>query len=139
MNANNENNENKIILVVEDEQSIIDMLTMDLCDKGYTVVIATDGLDALAKLETVTPDLILCDVKMEPLDGIAFVYELDRLGKHGLYKIIMMTAWGDIRANEISELLKEGCISDAAIKPFSYIISLYDKIDTLTHQEEKED
>lgn len=68
--------ERKCILVVEDEFLIRCMLSDELRDAGYQVIEACNATEALSILNTVTPDLIISDVRMPgPLDGI------DLLGK----------------------------------------------------------
>jgi two-component system OmpR family response regulator len=58
------------ILVVEDEESLRDLVTTALEFVGHEVTTAVDGLDALAKVPEVNPDLIVLDVNMPRLDGI---------------------------------------------------------------------
>lgn len=61
----------KCILVVEDEFLIRWMLSEELRDEGYQVIEACDATEALAILKTVSPDLIISDVRMPgPLNGM---------------------------------------------------------------------
>ena len=57
------------ILVVEDVQNIRDLLQVTLNFRGYSVVTAVDGLDALEKIEAKRPSLIISDLLMPNLDG----------------------------------------------------------------------
>jgi len=61
----------KKILVVDDDQDDLKMISMILEPEGYEVVVAENGVEALAKVETEEPDLILLDVMMPELDGFA--------------------------------------------------------------------
>ena len=61
----------KKILVVDDDQDDLKMISMILEPEGYEVVVAENGVEALAKVETEEPDLILLDVMMPELDGLA--------------------------------------------------------------------
>ncbi|WP_245719358.1 response regulator transcription factor [Pelagirhabdus alkalitolerans] len=63
--------ENKLIMIVEDEAGIREMTHMFLSEVGYQVVAATSGEEALKKLETVNPHLILLDIQMEGMDGFS--------------------------------------------------------------------
>ncbi len=60
------------LLVVEDDESIRDMMEMVLDSEGYEVVTAADGSAALAYLDHERPDLILLDMKMPGMDGWEF-------------------------------------------------------------------
>jgi DNA-binding response OmpR family regulator len=57
------------VLVVEDDPDIRELLTLYFAAKGHTVEIACDGQEALARLQTMEPDLMLLDVLLPKLDG----------------------------------------------------------------------
>lgn len=78
-----------IILVVEDEESYVDALTVGLTREGFQVRVARDGLEALAMFDAVTPDLVLLDLMLPTLSGIDVCRELRR---RSLVPIIMVTA-----------------------------------------------
>ena len=79
------------VLVVEDEASYVEALTIGLTREGFNVETATDGAEALLKFEDVTPDLILLDVMLPKMSGID-VCRLIR--KRSQVPIIMVTAKG---------------------------------------------
>ncbi len=54
------------------------MLEVSLKKAGYSVTTATDGLDALAKIESLTPDLVLSDTRLPKLDGYTLVRKLKK-------------------------------------------------------------
>ncbi|MFZ5552292.1 MAG: response regulator transcription factor [Bacteroidota bacterium] len=58
------------ILIVDDEQDILDLLTYNLEKEGYTVFTAGNGKDAIASARKNKPDLVLLDVMMPEMDGI---------------------------------------------------------------------
>jgi CheY-like chemotaxis protein len=61
------------ILVVDDEQAVRDLISIELQNAGYNVLTAVDGQDALAQLTLgYLPSLILIDHLMPNLDGVAF-------------------------------------------------------------------
>ena len=64
------------ILVVDDEPSIVDVLTRFLSREGYDVVTAVNGREALERVRQDPPDLILLDVTMPELDGFAVCQQL---------------------------------------------------------------
>ncbi len=57
------------IMVVDDSPTICRLVASTLEKKQYEVVTASDGMEALAKMNEVTPDLILLDITMPRLDG----------------------------------------------------------------------
>jgi two-component system alkaline phosphatase synthesis response regulator PhoP len=61
----------KKILVVDDDRDDLKMMSMILEPEGYEVVTAENGVEALEKVESEDPDLILLDVMMPELDGFA--------------------------------------------------------------------
>ena len=63
----------KRILTVDDSKTMRDMLLMTLKKAGYDVVQAEDGQDGLAKLENGGADVIITDINMPVMDGIAFI------------------------------------------------------------------
>lgn len=79
------------VLVVEDEASYVEALTIGLTREGFDVEVAMDGAEALLKFEDVTPDLVLLDVMLPKMSGID-VCRLIR--KRSQVPIIMVTAKG---------------------------------------------
>jgi len=64
------------ILVVDDDPDIIDSLTMVLESGGYTVITARDGEEALVKIQTARPKLLILDLLMPRKDGFAVLKDL---------------------------------------------------------------
>jgi two-component system response regulator RegX3 len=79
------------VLVVEDEDSFIDALTVGLKREGFRVQLARDGAEALEVFDAVQPDLVLLDVMLPKLSGIDVCRELRTRTK---VPIIMVTAKG---------------------------------------------
>lgn len=79
------------VLVVEDDLRL--KLTYDILLKkeGYTVERATDGEDALAKVDAFGPDLILLDLLMPRMTGMEFLKKYDVKNKHPNVKIIVFS------------------------------------------------
>ena len=78
------------VLVVDDERAIRDAIGFLLRDEGYQVRQAGDGAEAWAEIQRAVPDLLLTDVKMPHLDGIALIRRARDEG-HG-FPVIIMTA-----------------------------------------------
>jgi two-component system, OmpR family, response regulator RegX3 len=79
------------ILLVEDEESFIDALTIGLKKEGFRVEVARDGMEALAKFDSVRPDLVLLDVMLPKISGIDVCRQVR---KKSQVPIIMVTAKG---------------------------------------------
>ena len=65
-----------VVLVVDDERPIVDLLQDLLQDQGYEVRRAYDGMTALQLIERELPDLVVTDVMMPRLDGLALYNEI---------------------------------------------------------------
>lgn len=80
------------ILIVEDIPNILDLLTVTLKYKGYPVVTARNGDEALARIDEERPSLILTDILMPKLDGFALAHQLRRDAKTHDIPIIFISA-----------------------------------------------
>src|SRR5260221_8442931 len=80
------------ILVVDDDQYSRDMLRRMLQAEGYQVQEATNGLEALAKFETLRPAVVLLDVNMPEPNGLEVCARLQALDGTNSVPIIMITA-----------------------------------------------
>nr|WP_317358589.1 response regulator YycF [uncultured Tyzzerella sp.] len=101
------------VLVVDDEQSIMNIIAFNLKKEGYTVVCAEDGEMAIKVFEEEKPDLILLDIMMPKIDGYGVCR---RIRDKSDVPIIMLTA----RADEVDKVLGlEIGADDYVTKPFS--------------------
>jgi CheY-like chemotaxis protein len=67
------------VLVIEDNDFIRELVATMLRDIGlHDIAQARDGQDALSQIETADPGLIICDISMQPMDGLEFVEALCR-------------------------------------------------------------
>lgn len=101
------------ILIVDDEPAIVELVTYNLQQAGFTTVTAYDGAEALAKAEREKPDLVILDIMLPKVDG----FEVCRsLRARGNTPILMLTA----RREEIDRVLGlELGADDYLTKPFS--------------------
>ena len=81
----------KTILIVDDSATIRQVVGMTLKGAGYEVMEASDGKDALNKLDGKKINLIISDVNMPNMDGITFVKEAKKLASYKFTPIIMLT------------------------------------------------
>ncbi len=79
------------VLLVEDEESFVDALTVGLKKEGFRVEVARDGMEALNRFDVVQPDVVLLDVMLPRISGIDVCRQLR---KKTQVPIIMVTAKG---------------------------------------------
>jgi two-component system response regulator RegX3 len=79
------------VLVVEDEDSFVEALTVGLKREGFRVQVASDGAEALDLFDAIRPDLVLLDVMLPKISGIDVCREIRRKSS---VPIIMVTAKG---------------------------------------------
>lgn len=102
------------ILVVDDEKSIVDILSFNLKREGYDTVCAFDGKEGLEKARSESPDVILLDVMLPYMDGFEVCSTLRKEGNN--VPIIMITA----REEETDKVFGlENGADDYITKPFS--------------------
>lgn len=81
----------KKILVVEDELAYLKLLNSQLTEKGYQVIEAMDGKKGLEMAKKENPDLILLDIRLPVMDGMAMLDELRKEEAGKKTKVIMLT------------------------------------------------
>jgi DNA-binding response OmpR family regulator len=101
------------ILVVDDEPDLRDAVRVYLEMHGYLVLQAADGQEAVDKVRTTLPDLVVLDVMMPVVDGIAALQEIRSLSA---VPVIMLTVKGD--EDDKVRALRLGA-DDYVTKPFS--------------------
>ena len=77
------------VLIVEDDRNIAELLQMYLEKEGYAVTVAGDGGQGLAKFRAIKPDLVLLDVMMPVMDGVAATAKIREFSN---VPIILLTA-----------------------------------------------
>ena len=107
--------ETKKILVADDEAQLALAIQIRLQSKGYVVVTASDGRQALELAVAEKPDLVILDVLMPVMDGYSCLRELNARFGRGKIPVIILTARD--RMKDLFEL--EG-IEDYVIKPFDH-------------------
>ncbi len=104
------------ILVVEDDDDILELLTYNLSSAGFEVVTAKDGYAALAAVRNHRPDLVVLDLMIPGIDGFEVCKELKRSTDTRNIPVIMLTARGE----EVDRIVGlELGADDYVVKPFS--------------------
>ena len=94
-----------VVLVVEDEAALGAAVAESLADAGFVVDRAGDGEEALACVKGRVYDLIICDLKMPRVDGMAFYRALERDAPDIARRILFVT--GDVAGTEAERFLEE--------------------------------
>ena len=105
------------ILVVDDEPELLQLLRYVLEAAGFSVVVASDGRQALEQVQKEHPDLVLCDVVMPELNGFETVQALRHKPETRFLPILMLSARG--QAQDVQRALDAGA-DGYVTKPFSY-------------------
>lgn len=103
----------KTILLIDDEVDLQQLVKITLKSKGYFVETANNGLEGLAKLETMKPDLIILDMNMPKMGGLEFYQKICDGRDRPRYPVLVLTA----RAN-MEQLFKQLNIDGFMAKPF---------------------
>ena len=104
------------VLIVEDEDTLIELLEYNFKKEGYTVETATDGESALDKILFKSPDLIILDWMLPKLSGIELCRQIRNTKQIKNIPVIMLTARGEER--DRLKGLEMGA-DDYVTKPFS--------------------
>ena len=104
--------DNERILVIDDDENIVRILTLYLRSKGYDVVSCKSGSRALSVFTDTKPDLVLLDVMLPGMDGREILSKIRKLSRT---PVIMLTAKGETD-DRIHAL--DGGADDYIVKPF---------------------
>ena len=91
----------KTILVVDDEQDIVDLISYNLSKEGYEVATANNGTDAVDLAQRLRPDLVILDIMMPGMDGFEVCRALRQDSSLQSMAIVFLTA----KAGEIDQIL----------------------------------
>ena len=102
------------VLVVDDEELIVEMLTMGLNYEGFEVSVARTGFEALEQARAAKPDIVVLDVMLPGIDGVEVCR---RLRSNSDVGILMLTARGEVEDRVVG--LDSGA-DDYLVKPFTF-------------------
>jgi two-component system chemotaxis response regulator CheY len=105
----------KTILTVDDSRTMRDMLMLALCDAGFRVVQAEDGMHGLEVLQLEQPDVIVTDINMPRMDGFGFIEGVRRDAKHRAVPILVLTTESDA---EKKDRARRAGATGWIVKPF---------------------
>ncbi len=102
----------KKIMIVDDEEDICNFIKQFFGSRGFEVTCAFDGQEAVSVIEGVNPDLVLMDIRMPNLDGLAALAKMREMRPE--QKVIMVTCVDDLE--RMDEAKRLGAI-DYVTKP----------------------
>ena len=85
------NQDQKVVLLIEDEIDLVDLYTEILNEAGYTVLPSYDGEDGIYKAKNEKWDLMLLDIMLPEKDGMAVLEEVQKIEETGRGPIILLT------------------------------------------------
>lgn len=104
----------RLILVIDDDESILQLVSRFLETAGFSTITAANGLDGLKQLNEQNPEMVILDVNMPELDGMQTCRMIRAIDKHRHTPILMLTARGEI--TDMMEARKMGA-DDYLVKP----------------------
>ena len=104
------------ILIIEDDRSLVDVLTYNLAKEGFEVMSATDGQEGLRRAQMALPDLVVLDLMLPLIDGLQVCQHLSTNSRTQSIRILMLTA----RSEEVDEIVGFNMGADDYVtKPFN--------------------
>jgi len=113
----------KCVLVVDDEPIIVEISKRKLQERGYEVMTAANGLEALDAIKKKIPNLILLDIQMPKMNGYTFIIEKAKVPEYQAIPVVVLTSYG-----EMEPLFKRHGIRAYLLKPLK-LQELLDKVD----------
>jgi two-component system alkaline phosphatase synthesis response regulator PhoP len=126
---------NKKVLVVDDEPDIREIISFNLVKEGYEIETAKNGSEALSKVSSFKPDLVVLDIMMPGMDGVEVCRTIRANPSHNDMLIIFLTALSD-EASQIRGL--ETGADDYVSKPISPKV-LVSRVNAILRRVHKED
>ncbi len=88
------------ILLVDDENDVLNSFKAGLGEKGYDVITTGTGAGALEILKSKTPDLIIADLRMQPMNGFDLFQQVKKNPEHAAIPFFFLTAVNDFLAEK---------------------------------------
>ena len=105
----------KTVLALDDSASVRQMVKLTLSAAGYTVVEAVDGLDGLTKAKATSCQMVVTDLNMPNMDGLAFIRELRQVPAYKGVPIVFLTTESD---DAVKQAAKAAGATGWITKPF---------------------
>ncbi len=122
----------KLILIVDDEETIRTFLGICLTTEGFEVLTAINGVDGAARLEERTPDLIVADLMMPRQGGYEFLQSLPAAGIKGVG--IFVITGSNLDSSTVDMLKRDAGVDEFFTKPLkvrNFIAAVHRRLKTL--------
>jgi two-component system chemotaxis response regulator CheY len=106
---------NTKILIVDDSESIRELVGSSLSESGYTVHKGIDGKDGYEQLKTNEVDLVITDLNMPEMDGIMLIKEIRKDPKYKFLPILILTTESEAKKRQQA---KDAGATGWIVKPF---------------------
>lgn len=106
----------KVIMTADDSNSVRQMVNFTLKQAGYEVIEATDGKDALSKIDKKTINMLITDLNMPNMDGIELIRNVRAMNEYRFVPIIMLTTESQAEKKQAG---KEAGATGWIVKPFN--------------------
>lgn len=123
------------ILIVEDEESLAQVLAYNLENEGFRVITAGTGTDGLHLAKSKQPDLVILDLMLPGLDGLQVCQQLRQHELTRNISVLMLTARSE-ESDELSGFMQGA--DDYVTKPFKFKL-LFERIKALLRRHEQRD
>jgi len=121
------------VLIIEDEPSLIEVLSYNLEKEGFEVLTATNGREGLDRARTALPDLVILDLMLPGIDGLQVCAQLRSDARTQSIRVLMLTA----RSEETDEVVGFNVGADDYVtKPFK-VRPLIHRVKALLRRNEK--
>lgn len=122
--------QNAKVLIVDDDMTLHEMYQERLKLEGYSIASAYDGEEALSKVESENPDVILLDIMMPKINGIDVMKKLRENEKTATIPIILLTALIQ-EINKIKDMMRDydGYLIKSEIMPSQVIDAIKSALD----------
>lgn len=94
-----------LILYVDDDRDVLTSVQIGLDERGYTVLTAESGKEALQLLSTQSPKLIMADLRMQPMNGFELFQEVKKIPRLSDTPFFFLTAVDDFLAQKYGDTL----------------------------------
>ncbi|OGS43329.1 MAG: hypothetical protein A2539_10605 [Elusimicrobia bacterium RIFOXYD2_FULL_34_15] len=83
---------NEKILIIDDEENIVQLLSLNLMCEAYNIDVAYDGEEGLQKVETFMPNLIILDIRLPKITGWEVCQKIKENPKYKVISVVILTA-----------------------------------------------
>jgi len=94
-----------LVLYVDDEAEVLETIRSGLEERDYEVITATSGSEGLKLLRDKTPDVIITDIRMTPMNGFEFFQQVRKIPKFSETPFFFLTVIDDYLAQKYSHTL----------------------------------